>query len=840
MTCNEPALHALSVVPRSVRPGDVVRVEFRTPNLGSKASPAGTVAFLVGAGLEALGDVEVGVDSVAPGEDVTAFLSARVATPPEPRVCCSVEAVLRIPGAELATNRCSVEVRSRAIVDGVASGVFLEALDGHSVLVCAVVTNEGDGPAPALRVVVPAPFGCVPCGGDEATVMDVTRLALGETATLRYEAQLVSPRATLRADDGEVRFADGRRRALAARNSVALAPALLAPSVAVTAARRHAQVVVELRNDGWVDARDVRVRIALPALLRLIDGSVTVDAVPAVRGARRGGAEPLFARVESQSGGHAITLAAVPARDVAAVAFTVAFPMGYAGGTIGVACGEHDAAIAVQPQPVRDLRLRVTDVPAGAAPGETVQVVAQVVNAGDVSETVVLAVAGASIEPWRSSPRTLGPGATAFVESAVSVSSQARDGEAAAITVTLEDDAGERARAQTSIVVRDRTRLGADEDPEADAAPAIAHAVLRSSDEVIAGGVLWVELDVDVEDDVDSLVIRAAPVARAEYVAGSSSVGGSLLLDRAAGSPFAGDGLRLRAIPAGTRIACAWSLLAAPAADDEPLLVAAALDVDGDARAVAPISIGLRGRDAFAARPAGRRYHVEGFTVSGTRRPDTGGCDVEPAPSHDEVEDPPMRYRRVFRLRDDAERRAELARLIDGAPACGLVAHVLALRALFPDECVPWDGATADALATLRTTLRDVYDRLFVKLRIPGFVAGADDLEDPPLRRALGALCERLGRYDLVAALSDAAYGSPAALRALVALLPTECDDATLSGALEHFGAVLDEVLAGYLGVAPAIFDDALANAADRALDVARDALRAALQGSRTVLELTC
>jgi hypothetical protein len=843
MTCNEPALYALSVVPNSARPGDVVRVEFRTPNLGSKASPPGSVAFVLGDGLEALGDLDVGVGSVAPGEHVTASVSARVVPPSAPRVRCTVGAVLRVPGAEFVTNRCSIEVCSRAVVDGAGSGVFVEPLDAQTVLVRAVVSNEGDGPAAALRIVVPTPPGCVPIGGDEATVMDVAQLALGEIVTLTYEARLVSPRAVLCADDGEVRSADGRRCALPARNSIALAPALAAPEIVVRAARRHADVTIDLRNDGWLDARDVRVRILLPAPLRIVDGSVTVDAVPAVRAARRGGGEAPFARVERRSKDHAVVIDTVPARGGASIALMVTFPMGYPAGTIGVGLDDHDVAMTLQPQSVRDVRVRVTDAPAAAAPGEAVRIVAHLVNAGDQPETVVLSIAGDVIEPVLSPPRTLAPWSTALVESVVDVSERAGDGATAVVSVAVIVDEGERARAECTLRIRDRARLGAEEAPEAidRPSPAVVHAVLRAPADVVAGAPLALGIDVDVEDDVDALAIRVPPVPGAVYVAGSCWLDGSVLLDRACGSPFAGNGLRLRAVPAGTRISCAWSVLAAPSSDAAELVIAAAIDVDGESRTVAPVNVDVRCRDAFAARPAARPYHVDAFTLP-------RAAIAEPAAAYDEAlplaVDPaplPAEHQPVtFGIRLDAERCDEILRLLDGAPQGGLIAHVLALRACFPDDCIPGDAATADALVALRTALFDVYDRLFVKLRIPGFACSADDLDDPPLRRALGTLCDRLGRHGDVAALSAAPYGAPALLRTLAALLPVHCDDAAFGAALGRFAAALDAALARYEDASPAAFDDALARSEDSHLDSARSALRDAAAARFSPLELAC
>jgi hypothetical protein len=157
--------------------------------------------------------------------------------------------------------------------------------------------------------------------------------------------------------------------------------------------------------------------------------------------------------------------------------------------------------------------------------------------------------------------------------------------------------------------------------------------------------------------------------------------------------------------------------------------------------------------------------------------------------------------------------------------------------------------------------LRDVFDRLFVKLRIPGFDVVSDDVDDIVLRSAMIGLFERLlgatpgpGDCDgavaritrervreLLAAFADAPYGSPAMLRVLVALLPTRCEcDPALSAALARYACALDDVLARYESVPLELFDDALARASDRALDDARAALVSALRGRAAFAELAC
>ena len=181
---HEPALHALSVEPRVARPGDTVCVIFRTRNLGTSASPPGTVAFLHGDGLEAVDDPEVEVGSVAPGEDVVAMMRARIAAPLDDRTEIAVQAVLRVPDAALGTNVCAVRVRSRPVLDGAASGTFVEPLDAEHVRVRAVVTNEGDGAARDVRVDVPAPAGCVRLEGDDRGDVQIERLEVGASVTV--------------------------------------------------------------------------------------------------------------------------------------------------------------------------------------------------------------------------------------------------------------------------------------------------------------------------------------------------------------------------------------------------------------------------------------------------------------------------------------------------------------------------------------------------------------------------------------------------------------------------------------------------------------------------------
>ena len=358
------------------------------------------------------------------------------------------------------------------------------------------------------------------------------------------------------------------------------------------------------------------------------------------------------------------------------------------------------------------------------------------------------------------------------------------------------------------------------------------------------------------------LAVRVADVAGATYVCGSTSLDGRLLLDRAGTSPLAGAGLLLRNVPAGTRVTAAWTLLADPSVCDEALVVDAVLDVNGEERPFESVAVHARGRDSFVPQPGGLAYHVDACVVDAASPDAVAVLDAQPAgPTADSPE--PFAIHDdafTFGLRLEPSRLHTAARLLD-IVGNGLVAHLFALRSFFPDDETSGDPRVSAALDGVRCALHDVFDRLFVKLRIPGFDVAADDVDDVVLRSAMIGLFERLldaspgdGRCDgataritrgrvleLLVAFADAPHGAPAMLRALVALLPARCESDPLLGiAVARYACALDDVLARYDHAPLEIFDDALARGSDRALDDARAALAVELRGRTALAELTC
>jgi hypothetical protein len=978
MSGYDPVLHALSIEPRVARPGDTVRLIFRTRNLGGRPSPAATVRFALPDGFDPLGASSVEVEPVEPGADVVAELNARVGLGMDDRSELVARAVLELADGVLGTNACTVVVRSRPQLDGPGSGVAVVALDGEIVRVRATVVNEGDGPARGLRVVVPVPAGCIALEGEAATRFEVARLEVGERAAVSYDARIIAPVEVVRAE--AYAAAEGMRCALPVRDVVVPGPVLVAPRVALVPGRRRADAAIELRNDGWADARDVALRITLRPPLRVLDGSLAVDGMPVDEDGPSG-----IVRVERSGAGLGLTLARVPARERARIVLAVHVPTSCDTGALDVVLGEHVVSVPVSAAPVRDVRVRVMHAPAAAEPGAQVELVAELANAGDLSETLIVSAYGdAFAEAGRptattttvaaaTAPTTVAPGGVVAVPLAVRLSDDVADDARLALTVVACDAGGERARTELTLTARDRPwlalsalparegervayalhnagsttartvvarvgdeihQLGAVEPggsasfavseraarrggfvsvngreelalPTLDERPpAEVRAALDAPASVVAGAPFAVRAEIAVGTAVEALVVRVPAAARAVYVAGSTTLDGRALLDRGLGSPLAGDGLLLRGVPAGAQIALAWSMLADTGSCEGALEIAGELVIDGDARSFDPVRMTIRPREAFAARPAGLAYHVDACTLApdGTLVPDrpavreetpalhrmalpdgTPVADTTPvdgvphltvdAPKCEPPHAAPEEIAEAsaiaaadgqdaftFALRLDGARLEEIARLLHGARGNGLAAHLLAVRALFPERETSEDVLVASALGATHDALRDVFDRLFVKLRIPGFDVAASDLEDPALRRALVRLFERLltarpggdaldaaaGRLagervrDVLSSFADAPFGAPAVLRALVALLPTSCaGEPRLGAALARYAAALDGALARYANAPARGFDDALATRGDAALDDARADLLAALEarvaGSRAL-----
>jgi len=97
-----------------------------------------------------------------------------------------------------------------------------------------------------------------------------------------------------------------------------------------------------------------------------------------------------------------------------------------------------------------------------------------------------------------------------------------------------------------------------------------------------------------------------------------------------------------------------------------------------------------------------------------------------------------------------ADRLGRTLRFLGEARFGGLITHLFALRGFLPDAV---GDAHCASLSALRDSLREEFDRLFIKLRLPNYVIAPRDVETASLRATIGRVLDE----------AAAAHGLPAA-----------------------------------------------------------------------------
>jgi hypothetical protein len=913
---HEPRLYALGVEPQCARSGEIVQITFRQRNHGSRAAPAARLRFVVPPGLEPQGPVEVALAATAPGDEAAAGLSLRVATGLDDRTELRVEGRLEAGDTVRSTNVCIITVRTAARLDGDASGTVVERVDAQTVRVIASAVNDGDGPALDALLTVRAPAGCVPADGEVVVTAAAARLEPGETLAAAMVARIVHPLREVRADDCEVAWCEGSPRALAVTRALVLEPELLEPELRVVPDRGRAELVAEIRNDGWADALDVAVAIALAPELRVVDGTLVVDGVRYALRAGRGNATAAV-RITRARSPIQLALTRVPARGLARLALTFACAPGAAPAAVTLSAGLRTATALIASPASRDIRLRVVEAPAWIEPSGSARLVIEVFNAGERSHTLCLAFdcAETAADSVRvdAPPRTLR--CAEFALRAGPRATQARETLHGTIVATDGDEIC--ARLDVALPLRDRVWLALDGPPaisdgrieyairntgptiardlrtnfkdaevtletlppgaatavvideaaarrggllyagerEALVLPPADHprrpdltSALEVPPEVVCGAVVPVHLTIAAHDAIDALDVRVVEPA-STYVPGSTTIDGRTVAE-IDGPTHLARGLRLRGIVAGTRIRVGWSLLVTAVPAGGTLEVGASLRFHGERREVTSERVAVREREPYLAGWEGAGYVVDALPAdcdpawSAPAPQAAAAIASQPAIAAASDDDGV-----TFAFRSDWHDAAR--RLLQGGEGDGLLRHILALRALFPDREFPPDDELASALAGARTALRDVFDRAFVKMRIPGFPVAAEDIEDAPLRLALtalfeavataprcdgeapaGSVCVRLDRGSARAAsgvLTTAPYGAPGALRTLTLLVPAESREDEAAVAVARYMRALDGALKACTDLPLEAFDRALGSGRYPELDAARTALVAAI-----------
>jgi len=193
------------------------------------------------------------------------------------------------------------------------------------------------------------------------------------------------------------------------------------------------------------------------------------------------------------------------------------------------------------------------------------------------------------------------------------------------------------------------------------------------------------------------------------------------------------------------------------------------------------------------------------------------------------------------------ERHARVLRFLDEARFDGIVTHLFAIRAFFPEAI--GDGHVS-AVTSMREMLRDEMDRLFIKMRLPNYVIAPRDIETPSMRATLerllhdvnnargipaempGAAVVLRGSYDPQAiaqageGLGDSELASALPWAILARFLPDG------SPQLANYRSMLVDRLDGFADAEGTEFLDALQRRRDVALDAALDVVRASLHAN--------
>ncbi len=413
------------------------------------------------------------------------------------------------------------------------------------------------------------------------------------------------------------------------------------------------------------------------------------------------------------------------------------------------------------------------------------------------------------------------------------------------------------------------------------AEPSFAIGTLRSEPEEIVDAGEEIEFILHVRNSGDGPARRAKICADTLdsliYIPNSTAVNDLPVRDVGSQSPLTSErGLVMSDVDPGVEATIRWREVVSNAAGSgETIVREARITYDGDRiDRIAAHEVKVRCAPAFANTIAGLPFGLDGMLgpAFGTHQRALSGSDFVELPPATPVTaaEPPARA--VLSLaagngnghaQIDAEAHEQYAngagnvhmlvafdrdrlertlRFLSEARFTGLVTHLFAIRAFFPDAI----GSTAEsALHEVRETLRETLDRLFIKLRLPNYVIAPRDLESASARAALEALLgcvasnepapQLAGSVILSGAgdeselralrdrLSEAPLATALPWAALARLLPADGEG------LSHYREMLVSALDELVSSDETAFVDALQRRRYSVLDAALDVVRAQL-----------
>jgi len=274
----------------------------------------------------------------------------------------------------------------------------------------------------------------------------------------------------------------------------------------------------------------------------------------------------------------------------------------------------------------------------------------------------------------------------------------------------------------------------------------------------------------------EHLVVRAVPSNLAVYIPGSTTLSGMALTDDLGTSQlWSQRGLLLTDVNPNIELRVRWEMLIiTPLAAGTAIETRAVIEWDGDRSVgLAAPTLHVLSTPSLQAGTTGTPISVAALqpTVEApaseaivpappTPPPEELPLPVAPPrvelpaelPAEPVIEEPPPRIAEpvieaaaavpVLYLDLSPEELAQAIRSLEKSDAGGLIPHIFAVRAFFPNAIA---GANAQIAQTAENTARAIrapLDRFFVRLRMPRLAITAKDLEDRDSRFALRALVE--------------------------------------------------------------------------------------------------
>ncbi len=845
-----PETHfALSVEPAlPAAPGTVRHLRYRASNTTSLPVPAALVQMLLPPGVEALAPPDLPLPPLAPGETAIVELAVRLARPLADGTALRFQAALALADADpLGSNCVTVCVMSRARFDA-SSRLLIEATERpDEVIVAAELLNTGDDVANGWRLELHPPLGTLAL--EPALPFMLDGLAPGESRRFSLRARIVDPPGpALIAADAVVFAPDETPSAIPASDAYVLAAQSSVPQLACTVDGRRIDVRVTGANLGYAPLRDAVLTLAWPARLRCADASIERSGSPL---ALRSKATSLCAALPVLAPGERYEIAcslfasgAVTGGEIEATVFTgesqraasVTFARtprqsltvrAVERPAIAVDAGS-TARITFEVANDGDMPRTVTCTSAEAtltparfvlAPGARKRVSAEMTVAQDTADGAAMPLAIALHDghiPVATCEITLSVRNRVWFDLSawldlgdepriVLVHRGATD--ATGLTIAWHAGGtfaiGTVAAGTTSVfpigdvlvshaarggILRDGDRAWPLPALSTGAAAGEAYGSIETPPSLAPARAAILTLRLNVVREIADLALHVTQPPALTTLAGSTRVNGLALADHFDGPVLhTAAGLGLHRIPAGTSIEIAWSVVAD--GGDVPLVVHATAIIDGAVTTISSEPIGRERRSALHTERADLPFHIDGIALE---RPVMPAIPLNDVPLDDWssiFEQPlePLVHRPTERgLRLDAARSALMTRMLGTPGTSAASGHLFALRALAPD---PHDDDTF-AMQAWRDAVADVFDRLYVKLRIPGYVAGPDEWEDGAMRRAIEAC-------DTGADLAGVPLGAARALAAHAGLLATKtATDTSFDAALTTYVHALRDALA--------------------------------------------